>query len=103
MDIQDLKSVLKSPLAIGNNVLIRRSGEYHYLGKIISFDSQQIVLSNAAWVADSRYFADFMEFGLFAPGIEIEPFGNDTLVSVPRLKAEVCDWSHALPIEAIGR
>lgn len=93
-----------SPLCVGNDVYIRRPGEYHYLGKVVSVSvsDDEIVLSHASWVADGSRFSDFMTSGLSTEGIEIEPFGDGVLVSIPKMKSEVSSWKHNLPTIQIG-
>ncbi len=92
-----------SPLQVGKTVFIRRAGEYHYLGKILEVTSDQIILSDASWVADSMRLYDFFQRGLETPGIEIEPFvGDNVTVSILRAKSEVSLWPHKLPSAQIG-
>ncbi len=92
-----------SPLQVGKTVFIRRAGEYHYLGEVIEFTNEEIILSDASWVADSMRLYDFFQGGLETPGIEIEPFvGDNVTVSVPRAKSEVSLWPHKLPSAQIG-
>lgn len=82
----------KSPLAVGNKVFIRAVTNY-YTGKIISIDKDEVVLENAAWIADTGRFHDALKNGTFN---EVEPFIG--LVCVGR--GAICDvtlWTHDLP------
>lgn len=82
----------KSPLRLANKVFIRGVTNY-YTGKIVALTTNEIVLSDAAWVADTGRFSSALESGIFA---ELEPYPG--LVSVNRGSiCDVTDWPHALP------
>lgn len=64
---------------IGTNVFIRTVTMF-YTGHIEAIDGKFVVLSTAAWVADTGRFSDFMK-GTPTPNFEVEPMG-DTLVNL---------------------
>jgi hypothetical protein len=88
------KTKAQTPIRVGNAVFIR-SVTHFYTGKIESVDKQSIVLSSAAWIADTGRFATAMSSGAFS---EVEPYEDGQCVAVERGGiVDVCDWRHALP------
>ena len=64
-----------SAIKIGEPVFIQ-TVTYLYTGRVktINLPAKEIVLTEAAWIADSGRFADAMETGNFS---EIEPYPKD--------------------------
>jgi hypothetical protein len=89
------KAKSKSPIAVGNKVFIRTVT--HYLtGKIEEVGTQELVLSDAAWVADTGRFADALKTGT-EKLLEVEPF-PDGHVAVGRGAIIDCAmWNGDLP------
>ena len=82
-----------SPLRIGNNVLIRTVT--HYLtGHIEEVGEHEIVLTTAAWIADTGRFSTAIAHGEFN---EIEPFIGPVAVGRGAI-VDVTDWTHPLPV-----
>lgn len=88
------EQALESPLAVGNAVMIRTVTHY-YTGRIAVLSDAEIVLADAAWIADTGRYSVALETGTLA---EVEPYPG--LVSVSRgAVVDVCAWSHPLPRE----
>ena len=86
------KQVSKNPLRIGNNVLIRTVT--HYLtGHIEEVGEHEIVLTTAAWIADTGRFSTALARGDVN---EIEPFPSEVAVGRGSI-VDVTNWPHALP------
>lgn len=88
------RSTGQSPTRLGNKVYIR-TVTHHYTGQIVALTESEIVLSDAAWIADSGRWATAFKTGELN---EIEPYPDDVQVAVSR--GAVCDvatWPHALP------
>jgi len=66
------------PLAIGENVFIRTVTLY-YTGKIKNISERFVTLSNAAWIADTGRFADFLKKGI---ANEVEPYVDDVHIPI---------------------
>lgn len=82
-----------SPLTVGNAVFIR-TVTHHLTGRVIAVGDHEILLSNAAWIADNGRFAAALAGGVFS---EVEPF-PDGIVAVGRgALIDACVWPHALP------
>lgn len=88
------KKNTKSPLRVGNNVLIRTVTHYQ-TGKIVALNPLEIVLIDAAWIADTGRFHEALRTGKLN---EVEPYVG--AVSVNRgAVVDVTDWVSALPLE----
>jgi len=82
----------KSPLQVGNSVLIR-TVTYFQLGKVVELSDTEVVLEDASWVADTGRFGAALKSGVFS---EVEVFPE--LVSVARGSiVDVTKWPHSLP------
>jgi hypothetical protein len=100
--IKQIKSLLKggdasvSPYKVGENYFIRTVT--HYLtGKLIRVTAKELVLKDAAWIADSGRFMEFLRDGKIN---EVEPFPDGQEVIVGRgAIIDAVTWSHALPRE----
>lgn len=84
----------------GQNVVIRISGGFTYVGKLTEIHATHISLREAAWVAQSGRWASFMTDGR-TDDMEVEPYPADVIVRIPRQLAEIADWPHALLCEVI--
>lgn len=83
----------QSPLRLGNKVFIRTVTNYH-VGQIVGLTDDEVILTDAAWIADTARFHDALKSGIFK---EIEPFIG--IVSVGRgAIIDVTDWPHKLPL-----
>ena len=77
---------------IGKLYLIR-TVTMHYTGRVIAVTDTDVVLEDAAWIADTGRFADSL-----APGSvsEVEPYPGR--VAVCRgVMVDFAEWNHALP------
>ena len=83
-----------SPLRVGQKVLIRSVTNY-YSGRVVLMNRDEVVLEDAAWIADTGRFSECLKSGTFN---EIEPYPDGKLVSIGR--GAICDstnWDHELP------
>lgn len=81
-----------NPLTVGQAVLIRTVTHY-YTGRILTFTKEEIVLSEAAWIADTGRFAAALKDGTLS---EVEPYCD--VVSVNRgAVVDITTWRHDLP------
>lgn len=79
---------------VGANYFIRTVTNF-YTGKLVAVTDKELVLKDAAWIADTGRFADALEKGTLN---EVEPYPDGTRVIVNR--DAICDasiWKHALP------
>lgn len=73
-----------------------RTVTYHYTGEVMSETKDEIVLINAAWIADSGRFAQAMSSGEFS---EVEPYPDEFQVAIKQgsITDIVRNWPHDLP------
>lgn len=81
---------------VGENYFLRTVT--HYLtGRLEKITAQDLVLVDAAWIADTGRFHEFLRTGIAS---EVEPYPDGVLVIVGR--GSLVDgalWHHALPRE----
>ena len=82
----------KSPIKIGNKVLIRTVTHYH-TGMIVEINKDHLVLDKAAWIADTGRFSTAIETGNLN---EVEPFKAPVAVFIAAI-IDVTLWKHDLP------
>lgn len=84
----------KTNKKVHGNVFVR-TVTYHYTGHIESESADEIVLSSAAWIADSGRFAQAVAGGELS---EVEPYPDGVSVRIRKSAVvDVCDWNHPLP------
>jgi hypothetical protein len=64
------------PWVIGKNYLIRTVTMIQ-TGRLVAVSQQELVLEDAAWIADTGRFADALKTGKFN---EVEPFPNGPVI-----------------------
>lgn len=90
----DITNEIQSPIRIGNSVFIRTVTMY-YTGEIVGVTDGEVLIQNAAWIADTGRFSKALATGELN---EIEPYPDGAVVSVSRgAIIDVCNWKHALP------
>jgi len=70
------KCVQDHPWVIGKNYLIRTVTMIQ-TGRLVAVTSQELVLEDAAWIADTGRFADALKTGKFN---EVEPFPDGQVI-----------------------
>ena len=95
--LQSLSPALDDhPYKVGSNYFIR-TVTHHFTGKLIKVTKQELVLIDAAWIADDGRFHDAMTKGEFD---EIEPYVSGQEVIIGRGSIiDASTWNHALPKE----
>jgi hypothetical protein len=77
---------------IGKAYLIRTVTMY-YTGKLVSITDYDLVLDDAAWIADTGRFSEALKAGVLN---EVEPFINPVIIPRGGI-IDATEWSHALP------
>jgi hypothetical protein len=86
------KRLARSPMKIGTNVIVRCVTHY-YTGRIIDISPEEILLEDAAWIANTGRFNAGLVNGTLE---EVEPFPG--IVSVARGSlVDLTQWTHPLP------
>lgn len=83
-------------LKVGQNYFIR-TVTYHSTGMLESITETDLVLRDAAWIADSGRFYDAMRTGTLA---EVEPLPDVLIISRGAI-VDVIPWDHPLPREQV--
>lgn len=104
MDIAELINLIKcmeginekstgfsKSLSIGKNIFIRTVTHY-YTGRVKSLTSQFIELDDAAWIADTGRFHDFLKDGSCN---EYEGFIDPVLIPFGAI-VDITSWGHKL-------
>ncbi len=86
-------SVQDHPYPVGESVFIR-TVTHHYTGKLVKVYPNELVLTDAAWIADDGRFSEALSTGKLN---EVEPYPDGEVI-VPRGCIVDCTrWPHALP------
>lgn len=80
------------PYVIGESVFIR-TVTYHYTGRVAAVYPGEIVLTDAAWVADSGRWSVALTTGSLT---EVEPYPGEVIISRGSI-VDVSRWLHPLP------
>lgn len=81
---------------VGEKYFIRTVTHY-YTGRLIAVTDKELLLEDAAWIADTKRFADSLTTGEFN---EVEPF-NDNVIVGRGAVVDAVIWKHALPDKQI--
>jgi hypothetical protein len=76
----------------GKKVLIRTVTNY-YTGQVEGATEQFIILSGAAWIADTGRFHTALATGKLE---EVEPYPDRCWVALGAI-VDICEWNHELP------
>ena len=77
---------------IGQAYLIRTVTNY-WTGRLISFDTQELVLEDAAWIADTGRFSSAFKSGEFS---EVEPIDGPVIIGRGSI-VDAQQWTTNLP------
>lgn len=80
------------PYQIGKNYLIRTVTMIQ-TGKLVAVTNQELVLEDAAWIADTGRFSEALRTGDFN---EIEPFVNKVIIGRGSV-VDATEFNHELP------
>ena len=78
---------------IGQSYLIRTVTHY-YTGRLTAVDGNELLIEDAAWIADTGRFADVFKTGLPR---EVEPMPGSVILNRGAI-IDAAVWSHPLPI-----
>lgn len=77
---------------IGDAIFVR-TVTHHYTGRLVAVTDADILLDDAAWIADDGRFSEALKTGTLN---EIEPYPGRCCVSRGAI-VDWCSWDHALP------
>ncbi len=82
-----------APYELGQQYFIRTVTFYH-TGKLVAATDKELVLENAAWIADTGRFADALKSGKLN---EVEPFPDGRVIVGRGAVIDAAVWPHELP------
>lgn len=99
-EIKQIQSLLKGsgnqesshPYEVGKNYFIR-TVTHHLTGRLTRVTAKELVLAEAAWIADDGRFHEALKTGKLN---EVEPFPGEVIVGRGSL-IDACIWNHPLP------
>lgn len=82
MSLKDLKDLLETdsqshPWKVGQSYFVQTVTNY-FTGRLTAIHAGELVLADAAWIADTGRLADAIKSGNFS---EIEPYTHDLIIS----------------------
>jgi hypothetical protein len=96
IEMSDLRELLtprsSHSFVIGKAYLIR-TVTMHYTGRVVAVTDSDVMLEDAAWIADTGRFADSLATGSLS---EIEPYPGRVAVCRGGM-IDFAEWQHALP------
>ena len=98
LTLDDLRSLLTGEsgkshsFEVGKAYLIR-TVTMAYTGRVVAVTESDVVLDEAAWIADTGRFSDALTTGQLS---EIEPYPGRVAVGRGAI-VDFSEWSHALP------
>jgi hypothetical protein len=81
-------------LQIGGNVIIRTVTHY-YTGRVINITDLEVVLDDAAWIADTGRWSEALSSGVLS---EVEPYPGQCCVMLGAM-IDHSNWPYPLPRE----
>jgi hypothetical protein len=78
---------------VGKNYFLR-TVTHHYTGRLVKVTAKELVLEEAAWVADDGRFHDALRDGKFN---EVEPYYEEQVIINRGALIDAVVWQHALP------
>ena len=78
---------------LGESVIVR-TVTMIYTGGLVALDDRTLVLSNAAWIADTGRWANALATGELS---EVEPYPTDDVFVARSSVVDLTRWNHDLP------
>ncbi len=100
ISLRDLKELLDGRANNGcsfalNQCYLIRTVTLYYTGRVVAITDTDLVLAEAAWIADTGRFHDCLTTGQFN---EVEPFVHPVIVPRGAI-VDATAWTHPLPRE----
>ena len=93
-DDEPVPTQVTHSISIGETYLIR-TVTMHYAGRVIQITDSDIVLQDAAWIADTGRYSEALRNGQLS---EVEPYPDGDPVIVSRaVIVDLARWNHPLP------
>ena len=93
MSEQTAKATDGHPYIVGQAYFVRTVTHY-YTGRLVAAYEHELVLEDAAWIADTGRFAEALANGKLS---EVEPFPDGRVIIGRGAVIDACAWTAALP------
>lgn len=84
------------PYPVGEAVFVR-TVTMHYMGRLVRVTAGELVLTDAAWIADSGRYSVALATGALN---EVEPYPDGPVIVSRGALVDVALWAHPLPRSA---
>jgi hypothetical protein len=81
----------------GKKYFIRTVTNY-LTGRLVEVTGQELVIEDAAWIADTGRFADALKKAKFS---EVEPYPDGRVIIGRGSVIDACEWTRGLPREQL--
>lgn len=88
----------KIPFEVGKAYFIR-TVTYHFTGRVTAVVGNFLILSEAAWIADSGRYATALAAGSKVLA-EVEPVPDGTMINTSAI-TDASPWNHELPTKQV--
>ena len=88
-----MPDTIKSPYHFGRAYLVRTVTNY-FSGRLLGIYEHELVLENAAWIADTGRFSEALKTGVMS---EVEPIPGPVIIGRGAI-VDVCEWPEAKPL-----
>lgn len=82
-----------TPYKIGASYLVRTVTNY-FSGNLVAVYEHELVLTKAAWIADTGRFSQSLKTGIMS---EVEPIPGDVIIGRGAI-VDVCEWPEGKPL-----
>jgi len=82
-----------SPYHFGRAYLVRTVTNY-FSGRLLGIYEHELVLENAAWIADTGRFSESLKTGVMS---EVEPIPGQVIIGRGAI-VDVCEWPEGKPL-----
>ena len=88
-----MADTIKSPYHFGRAYLVRTVTNY-FSGRLLGIYEHELVLENAAWIADTGRFSESLKTGVMS---EVEPIPGQVIIGRGAI-VDVCEWPEGKPL-----
>lgn len=81
-------------IKVGQKIFVRTVTLY-FTGEVVALSGREMELKDAAWIADTKRFSDFLKNGI-TDGCEVEPYPDGVIINRETI-IDIAPWKHPLP------
>ena len=88
-----MPDTIKNPYHFGRAYLVRTVTNY-FSGRLLGIYEHELVLENAAWIADTGRFSEALKTGVMS---EVEPIPGQVIIGRGAI-VDACEWPEGKPL-----